>query len=145
MNDHVKYCIPYGVWGVKTEANFEGRGTIDLGVYQGYIDEIAFALADKQMYALHFTKFDLKLPIPKTTPEKVNVVLDVESGLWAKDDDESLVEHFKQMLSTRDVDVETSCIYGAVTLKRHDLDEAKRQVALSKLTSEEKRLLGLTN
>ena len=37
------YKNPYGIWIVTTEGDCEGRSTRHLGVFQGYIDDIAFA------------------------------------------------------------------------------------------------------
>ncbi len=44
----------YGIWKVTTQGDCEGRSTECLGYYEGYIDEIAQALADKAYYSLTF-------------------------------------------------------------------------------------------
>ena len=44
------YDKVYGLWNVTTEGDCEGRSVRNLGTYEGNIDEIAFALADKCFY-----------------------------------------------------------------------------------------------
>lgn len=46
----------YGYWAVTTEGDVEGRTVRNLGVYFGYVDEIAFHLADKCYYVLKFSR-----------------------------------------------------------------------------------------
>lgn len=46
------YDNPFGIWHVTTEGDCEGRSPRDLGFHEGYIDEIALALADKCFYEI---------------------------------------------------------------------------------------------
>lgn len=48
-----------GFWHVTTEGDCEGRSITDLGVFEGNIDTIALALADRcYYYTLYFTAVD---------------------------------------------------------------------------------------
>lgn len=50
----------YGTFEVTTEGDCEGRSVRHLGTFTGYIDEIAFALADKCYYSLRFSLLKLR-------------------------------------------------------------------------------------
>lgn len=53
------YDKAYGFWHVTTEGDCEGRSITDLGVFEGNIDTIALALADRcYYYSLYFTAVD---------------------------------------------------------------------------------------
>ena len=53
------YDKAYGFWHVTTEGDCEGRSITDLGVFEGNIDTIALALADRcYYYTLYFTAVD---------------------------------------------------------------------------------------
>lgn len=79
------YTNPYGTWQVTTEGDCEGRSTRNLGVYVGYLDDIAFALADKCFYSLRFTKICTEIPVPESARENVSVSLDIKSNTWDMD------------------------------------------------------------
>lgn len=49
---------PYGTWKVTTEGDCEGRSIKKLGTHTGYIDEIAFGLANKCAYSLDFDRVE---------------------------------------------------------------------------------------
>jgi hypothetical protein len=55
-----KKTIPsaYGTWNVTTEGDVEGRSTRQLGTHTGFIDDIAFKLADQAYYGLRFDPVD---------------------------------------------------------------------------------------
>lgn len=139
------YTDPYGIWEVTTEGDEEGKSTKRLGVYIGYIDDIAFALADQCFYSLKFTKVCTDVPVPKVARESVNVCLDIKSKTWdmnARD----RIQYFKQLLCGRNnVFVDDGQFYASVKLCRKDLEKTKKEIALAKLTEEEKRLLNLLN
>jgi hypothetical protein len=141
----------YGFWKVTTEGDCEGRSTTQLGTYEGYLDDIAFALGNKAMYGLRFTLLDpsaLKNQHAKST--RVQVSLDIETGTWDMKGKER-VEYFRQMLMGRDVYIKEGQYYASVELIKGIDPEAQeaarqellRQTARSKLTEEElKALLG---
>lgn len=52
------YKKAYGFWEVTTEGDCEGKSVSRLGIYEGYIDEIALALADRCYYSLCFRPID---------------------------------------------------------------------------------------
>lgn len=133
----------YGTFEVTTEGDCEGRSTRNLGIHTGYIDEIAFALADKCYYTLCFklvepTSLDL-------TPKKdtVKISLDIDSGAWDLNvaDAKDYFEHF---FVNRDVEVVGTHGYGSCTISTHkETIEEKKEKILQKLTDEEKQILGL--
>lgn len=136
------YKSPYGTWIVTTEGDCEGRSTRNLGVYVGYIDEIAFALAEKCFYSLYFEKVCTDVPTPTKVLKEVNVTLDINSKTWKLSHNDR-VKFFRNMLQNRDVYVSKGPSYASVILSRTNLEKTKREIALAKLTSEEKSLLGL--
>jgi len=133
----------YGTFRVTTEGDCEGRSVMDLGVYTGYIDEIAFALADKCYYTLHFKLVE---PTPlDMTPKKdtVKISLDVDSGTWDLKGSDAM-NYFKKFFANREVEVVDVCGYGACEISTHkETVEEKREKILQKLSEEEKRILGL--
>lgn len=143
INNRKEYSI-YGTYKVTTEGDCEGRSTRDLGVHTGYIDEIAFALADKCMYSLRFTMVQpIELDL---TPKKdtVQISLDIDSGAWDLNSTDAL-QFFKNFFKDRNVQVVNSLGYGKCTITTHkETIEEKRAKILSKLSEEEKQILGLT-
>jgi hypothetical protein len=141
----------YGIWHVTTEGDEEGRTTRDLGVHEGYIDDVAFALASRQFYSLDFELVDtLKW---KTLPvsTQANVRLKISTGTWDMLAD-ARVGFFRQMLAGRDVTITKSNYFASVALTRGADGEsiarartaAQRSAALAKLTEVEREVLGLT-
>ena len=134
----------YGLWKVTTEGDCEGRSVRDLGTYEGYIDEIAFALADKCYYELtfHAVKKPSKLDMTPKAKE-VKIQLDIDSGSWDLTQTQCLNET-RKLFENRPVRVTEAHGWGVVTLKTElKTIEEKRQEALAKLTDEERQLLGL--
>ena len=135
------YDNVYGVWKVTTEGDCEGRSTRDLGTHIGYIDEIAFALADKCYYSLSFKAID---PIDMTPKRKnVNIHLCIDSGTWNMEPKNRAIE-IGNLMKNRPVTVSESNFAYCVTLTTNKKTaEEKRAEALTKLSLEERRLLGL--
>lgn len=144
----VKYNNPEAFWKVTTEGDCEGRSVRDLGVHFGFIDDIAFALADKCYYSLCFKlvePFDVSIP----TATKVNISLDIDSGTW--DMPAPRRQQFvANLLTGRDVAVKEGQYYASVELikgktelerKEYEKEMLKKQ-ALAKLSPEERELLG---
>lgn len=133
----------YGTFKVTTEGDCEGKSVRDLGVHTGYIDEIAFALADRCFYTLRFalvepTTLDL-------TPKKdtVKISLDIDSGAWDFNVADAM-EYFKDFFANRDVEVIGTHGYGSCTISTHkETIEEKKEKILQKLSEEEKKILGL--
>lgn len=139
------YTNPYGLWEVTTEGDCEGRSRKGLGVFEGYLDDIAFYLANKAYYTLEFKK----ISIPRISHEdvsmeqsEVDVLLDSSSGTWDMSSEKRVLE-FKKLLSRRNVHVTKSQFYASVKLSQTPTEDERRQKALSKLTDEERKLLGL--
>lgn len=139
------YTNPYGLWEVTTEGDCEGRSRKGLGIFEGYLDDIAFYLADKAYYTLEFKK----ISIPRISHEdvsmeqsEVDVLLDISSGTWDMSSEKRVLE-FKKLLSRRNVHVTKGQFYASVKLSQTPTEDERRQKALSKLTDEERKLLGL--
>ena len=139
------YTNPYGLWEVTTEGDCEGRSKKGLGIFEGYLDDIAFYLANKAYYTLEFKK----ISIPRISHEdvsmeksEVDVLLDSSSGTWDMSSEKRVLE-FKKLLSRRNVHVTKSQFYASVKLSQTPTEDERRQKALSKLTDEERKLLGL--
>lgn len=139
------YDKVYGLWNVTTEGDCEGRSVRNLGTYEGNIDEIAFALADKCFYCLTFKAInphDYKLDMtPKS--KTVDIQLDIGSGTWDMDKGTRVVE-VSNLMKNRSVDVRESNFYGCVRLVTNKkTTEEKKAEALAKLSLEERKLLDL--
>lgn len=135
----------YGLWNVTTEGDCEGRSVCNLGVYEGNIDEIAFALADKCYYCLNFRAVSPKNYTLDMTPKSktVDIQLDIGSGTWDMDKGTRVVE-VGNLMKNRPVDVIESNFYGCVRLVTNNKTiEEKKAEALAKLSLEERKLLGL--
>ena len=82
---------PVGWWDVTTEGDCEGRRTTKLGQHYGHVAEIAFYLANKSYYGLHFSPITEKLKKPSkrmhymASGTTVNVQLNIDSGTWSMD------------------------------------------------------------
>lgn len=144
------YSDPFGYWEVTTEGDCEGKTVRNLGVHKGYIDEIAFALADQCYYSLRFKAVNPQglVRTPKAT--EVVISLDISSGTWDLSK-EGQVASLVTLLKDRDVSVKPGMYYASVLLVRgkdsKSQEEAReeliRATALSKLSPEEKKALGL--
>lgn len=145
---HKKYTKAQAFWHVTTEGDCEGRSVHNLGTHFGYIDDIAFALADKSYYSLCFKEiepFDSSLP----TGNKVNVTLDIDSGTWDMNM-EQRKQFMENLLGDRDTAVENGESYASVTLVmgKNELQRQAREKemlklqALAKLSDEERAVLG---
>ena len=64
-----KQYAAYGLWQVTTEGDCEGKTTTNLGVHEGYLDDIAFSLGSRAYYSLQFQKMD-KSKKPAAEPPK---------------------------------------------------------------------------
>ena len=137
-----KYQDPNGIWEVTTEADEMGWSFRTLGVFNGRIDEIAFALADKSYYSLTFRRVDPDLPVPAKPMNAVSVKLDSESGILNLTSKERTY-FFKTLLRGADVTVSEGQFDGSIWLNKRSPEDAIRAAALAKLTVEEKVVLGL--
>lgn len=140
------YDNVYGLWKVTTEGDCEGRSIRDLGTHEGYIDEIAFALADKCCYSLNFRAVDHPEHKPDMTPKRktVNIQLDFGSGTWDMESKNRAIE-VGSLMRDRPVAVSESPFYGCVRLTTNKKTvEEKKAEALAKLSLEERKLLGLS-
>lgn len=137
MNEFYKDI--YGTWKVTTENDSEGKTTKNLGTFTGYVDEIALHLADKCYYSLCFHKIQTSGSNLTPKASKVNVSFDIESGTWSNKN----IEEISKAFANRPVTIEDCNIYSAFTIKSNKPEDIAREIALNKLTQEEKKLLGL--
>ena len=139
MQLDTNYTNPYGLWKVWGDG---GENWYQLGTYLGYVDDIAFALAENQGYNLRFEKVTGEPPTPEKYLPTVTVVFD---GIDEPKDNKKRVAMVAKMLSGRGIEVKSSTIYNAVTLMMPDdrWNSIKREAALAKLTPHERALLGL--
>lgn len=91
MGDDWVNMSEYGTWEVTTEGDCEGWTTENLGIYQGYLSEIAFALADQCCYKLSFRPARVLKPVLKTGPKEVNIQLAFDSMTWDQQRDRRAV------------------------------------------------------
>ena len=137
------YKSPYGFWQVTTEGDCEGKSVRNLGIHEGYIDDIAFALADKQYYSLQFSTVDPHEMDMTPKRNEVSVSLDINSETWNMKDNE-LVHFWQSMMKNRDVNVRKGMGHNVVILTsgRRTVEDIRKE-ALAKLTAEERLALGL--
>ena len=137
----MKNLQPYGVWKVTTEGDCEGRSIKQLGIHEGYVDEIALCLADKNSYSLEFTrvaapqKLELYSPVCGETTITVHNESEIYGALSLAD--------LQTMFEGRPVTIKKSNYYKSVKLTSTNFIEVKRKEALAKLTKKERILLGL--
>ena len=132
----------YGTWRVRTEGDCQGRTMTDLGTYTGFLDEIAFALADKVCYGLAFEPAKILDMTPKQN--EVNISLPIKSGTWDMGTS-ARVAYFANLLKDRPVTVKAGQYYASVKIFAgvdEEEVEANRLKALvesakAKLTPEE--------
>lgn len=142
----------YGFWHVTTEGDCEGRSIRDLGVHQGHIDEIAFALASVCCYSLKFEAVDVTAWQWRTPATSVSIGLGINDGprTWHMTP-QARADWFREFLADRPVTVRTGMYFASVEITAgkspEELAEAKRiaerKAALAKLTPDERRALGL--
>lgn len=136
------YNNPYGCWTVMTEADCEGKNSKILGTFIGYVDDIAFSLADKCFYSLEFKPYSPKDYIPKSNHVHINFGIDSDTWHMSK---EERVEFFKKVFKDRDVQIKEGSYYATVELVKTTSDSRDLLIksALAKLTNEERKALGL--
>lgn len=124
----------YGTWTVTTEGDCEGRSTRQLGTHTGYIDDIAFALANQAYYGLRFSWVDpLKLANVPPNAAQIQVSLDIETGTWDMSVKER-VDFVKKLLRGRDTLVQDGTYYACVNLvsgKSPEAQQAAREKVLA--------------
>jgi hypothetical protein len=110
------YYSPNGLWEVTTEGDCEGRTVSNLGIHEGFIDEIAFKLADQCFYSLQFKKVNVNtLPINKSSKKEVNILLDIWSNTWDMNAKER-VNVFAEIFKDRPVNVKKGDYFASVVL-----------------------------
>lgn len=142
------YDSTYGLWKVETEGDCEGRTKKDIGIYKGYVDEIALHLADKCLYSLMFTKLNIKHK-EKYVPvsDKVNICFNIDSNTWNMNSIDR-VNEMKTFFADRPCEIEKSNYYGSFVIrndKKVNKEDIEKMKALKKLSKRERDLLGLND
>lgn len=129
----------YGIWEVTTEGDVEGRSTRSIGIYEGYIEEIAFYLADKAYYSLFFKRAEVIQVNPSFhKPTKSSVTIKTYGVSFDGKNVEDYMDYRNiHCVSSNDLSQFT------LSLDKEKQIEMKKQEALKKLTTEEKAILGL--
>jgi|TARA_R100000750_G_C2335181_1_gene91815 hypothetical protein len=131
----------YGLWEVTTEGDCEGRTTRNLGIYEGYVDDIALTLADQAYYKLSF-KQAVKVIKKGSKPTNEKVIVSLQYGIL--DEALSFADMFS-LFKDRPVVVEKNSSYRSVALISKNAEEIRTNKAMSKLSDEDKAVLGLLN
>ncbi len=106
----------YGEWIVTTEGDVEGRSTQNLGVHEGYVDEIALSLANRSYYILNFRRTNTKI-LKNVSPTKDKTNIKVE-GMTDSSDRKYRVEEYKKFFAGRDIFVTECNYYASVTISK---------------------------
>lgn len=137
------------IWKVTTEFDEEGRNRHELGYFTGNPVDIAFKLADKALYTLFFTEVKPN-EIRRFEPTEDSVTMSFTSGSkYCKNTVIDRNKLFKNLMQKRPVEIARN-VQGDdyITLQLAGDNDAMRQAkvtkTLSKLTDEEKELLGLS-
>lgn len=147
MSNEIKVKEPYnnlyGMWHVTTEGDTIAT---DLGIWEGYVDEIALYLADKSNYGLMFHSFEPKKPgVP--TRSMVSVMFDIDSGLWdtSSNNDQIANEYLRLFQdNNRPVKVRKSNLWHQVYIETDEKTLSERRAeALARISPEDRKLLGL--
>ena len=150
------YQDPYGLWEVSTDCD-EGNRTKVLGIYEGFIDEIALSIPPNRIGYGGLT-FTALVIIRKEDSEdgfaplqnKVVVSLAANSGTWSGSC-EDRAHVIGDLFAGRPVDIRAGGVSfsGFIIAAKHpqDAEELERQrirrEALAKLTPDEIEALGL--
>lgn len=123
------------VWHVTTEADCEGRTIKDFGYLKGNLIELAKQLSGLSYYSLSFREFKLAQVPANNVRKEVHINVDMMEK-------ETLISKLK---AEGYIEVVPSNYYKAVKfqISEDEVNAMKRQNALSKLTEEERKLLGL--
>ena len=143
-----EYRNPYGLWRVTTDCD-EGMSTKELGIYEGYIDEIALSIPpSKEGYSgLEFSAVNViraseEKPFPIVRND-VPVSLGSGSGKYDMTRDE-IIEHMQKLFENRPVVIRGNGPYCGFVIARKKavssdvlLQQRLATQAMAKLTDEE--------
>lgn len=135
----------YGLWRVTTEGDVEGRSTRQLGIHEGYLEDIAFSLAAQACYVLTFELINAEVKLPLPTRTEVSVQLYEPGGGVSAYATNKLMN----MMVAANVKHERSNFYESVRIYNGQTkEELARNTALEKLgkaglTAAELKAIGL--
>lgn len=140
----------YGKWEVH---NHSDDRSWFMGVFEGFIDEIALHLADRCSRSLEFKIAD---DLPGRTPTGTRVLVMIPSEIKQKfyrantDHETSTkqaIDEVQKAFENRPVVISSSPVYGCFQIEPENKSQVRkeivRQKALAKLTEEERTALGI--
>lgn len=141
-------CNPNGIWKIETEGDVEGRGTQLVGIFEGNIIDILTVIHEKCYYNFFVKKFK-KVEKTFNSTKKPNSLKVYVDNIYDKTSDE--IKKINDSLFKRDNTFirknygSSVLIYLDEDAKIQESKERKEKIkkALSKLTKEEKELLGI--
>lgn len=135
------YEDSYGIWEVKI--HHVDKEDECIGIYQGHLDEIAFTFASKTTSYLILRK--LKVEEIKPCVSSVEVTIQLDPNYTPYLQSHILLQDVQDMLKDwSDIVVQTSNKYASTVKLTHlKSRDALIESALSKLTDEEKKALGV--
>lgn len=107
---------PYGTWLVFTEQSETDWRPDQIGVYDGYVDEIALALAGRATKSLFFRRWKAVEPWDGHKRDRTEIC--VYEAEVKRPEGCDRVEHYKEMLYGSDVQVSESKLKRTVTLRK---------------------------
>lgn len=130
------YDKAYGFWYVTTEGDCEGRSITDLGVFEGNIDTIALALADRcYYYTLYFTAVDPTAYDKAPKKDEINISIYGASGMYDMTKEERL-DAMRNMLKDRPVFVRDGDRADTFIIStKQESREKRRQKVLDKVNN----------
>lgn len=148
VNSFDKLSDPNGIWEIKTEGDVEGRSTQLIGIFEGNIIDILTAIHEKCYYNFFIKKIEKTEEIFNSIkgPSKIKVFVDYPLDISSDEKKTLNTSLFKKdnifIDENNGYDV---ILYFNEEAKTQETKERKKKIekALSKLTKEEKELLGI--
>lgn len=110
---YTNYNTPRGWWRVTTEGDCEGKSIKDLGIYEGYIDDIAKNLSQSAFYALHFEALEPQIVSKRTASSRDSVEISIPTSVYNKEEKKSF---FQNLFRGRPVKIEPGTYNSCVKL-----------------------------
>ncbi len=113
---------PFGLWKVTTEGDIEGKSIRDLGIHEGYLADIAFALAGQSCYTLQFAPMnpDRNSASKKCKKQSVSVSMNIDSNTWNMAPTERVKWFRQNVVNDPNVVIEPGSYHASVVLRRKD-------------------------
>lgn len=146
MSESLSKFSPFGLWHVSTEGDDRGLSLHSLGIYMGFLDEIAFALAGHARYSLGFSYVVAQDYSKFASQDRAHVSLNID-GLDL--DNDKQFDLIKDILGDRPVTImksnraDVKLIRGAALGMELKAKAEARMRALAKLSKDDIEALGI--